>query len=133
MSLELSGLQGHAPIGFMAAVGLLRIAPAGTRLAWHPATQVAELHGIDRDALLAHLLSHMAGRANAPELQLADDVRKFSVSAFRAAYDMAPEPVASWVRAWWRIATSPPPPSNCKHCRTRKALSPGKEPWVSWC
>ena len=102
MSLELAGLQGHTPIGFMAAVGLLRIAPAGTRLAWHTATQVAELHGIDRDALLAHLLSHMAGRANAPELQLADDVRKFSVSAFRAAYDMAPEPVASWVRAWWR-------------------------------
>jgi len=102
MRLELPALQGHTPIGFMAGAGLLRIAPVDTRLSWNPTTQTAELHGMGRDDLLAHLLQHMAGRANAPELRLADDVRKFPVDAFRTAYDQAEEPLASWLRAWWR-------------------------------
>jgi len=102
MPLELPGLQGHTPIGFMAGLGLLRVAPVGTRLCWNQITQAAELHGIEREDLLAHLLQHMTGRANAPELQLADDVRKFEVDTFRAAYEQAEEPLASWIRAWWR-------------------------------
>ncbi len=102
MLLELPALQGHTPIGFMAALGLLRIAPVGTRLSWNQTTQEAQLHGIERDALLAHLLLHMTGRAEAPELQLADDVRKFDVDTFRDSYEQAVEPLASWLRAWWR-------------------------------
>lgn len=102
MKLELPALQGHTPIGFMAGVGLLRTAPVGTRLSWNQTTQTAELHGIGREDLMAHLLQHMTGRAHAPELQLADDVRKFGVDAFRAAYEQADEPLASWLRAWWR-------------------------------
>ena len=102
MPLELTALQGHTPIGFMSAVGLLRIAPAGTRLSWNPASQAAQLHGLERDALLTHLLGHMTGRADSPELQLADDVRKFAAERFRAAYDEAVEPLASWLRTWWR-------------------------------
>ena len=102
MSLELTALQGHTPIGFMAALGLLRIAPGGTRLSWNPASQTAQLHGLERDTLLAHLLSQMTGRADSPELQLADDVRKFSAERFRSAYDEASDPLASWLRAWWR-------------------------------
>jgi len=102
MPLELTPLQGHTPIGFMAALGLLRIAPAGTRLGWNRMTQTAELHGIERDALLAHLLQHMIGRAAAPELQLADDVRKFDVERFRTEYDLATESMADWLRCWWR-------------------------------
>ncbi len=102
MLLELPALQGHTPIGFMAALGLLRIAPVGTRLSWNQTTQAAELHGLQRDPLLTHLLHHMAGRADSAELHLADDVRKLGVDTFRAAYDQADEPLASWLRAWWR-------------------------------
>ena len=102
MLLELPALQGYTPIGFMAGLGLLRVAPLGTRLSWNQSTQTAELHGVGRDALLTHLLQHMTGRAQAPELQLADDVRKFSVNTFRAAYELAEEPLASWIRTWWR-------------------------------
>ena len=100
--LELPALQGHSPIGFMAGVGLLRIAPPGTRLAWNRVTQSAELHGMARQALLEHWLQHMRGRAAAAELHLADDVRKFPVEDFRVAYELADEPLASWLRAWWR-------------------------------
>jgi len=102
MLLELPALQGHTPIGFMAALGLLRVAPLGTRLSWNETTQVAELHGLQRDALLDHLLQHMVGRSDSPELKLADDVRKFDVDTFRKTYDQAEEPLASWMRAWWR-------------------------------
>ena len=102
MLLELPALQGHTPIGFMAGIGLLRIAPEGTKLSWNRQTQSAELHGVERGALLTHLVQHMEGRAAAPELQLADDVRGFSVEKFRAHYEMAEEPLASWMRAWWR-------------------------------
>ncbi len=102
MPLELTALHGHTPIGFMAATGLLRIAPAGTRLGWNRTTQTAELHGPERDALLAHLVQHMAGRAKSPELALADDVRKFEIERFRSLYEDASEPLASWLRCWWR-------------------------------
>lgn len=102
MPLELTALQGQTPIGFMAAVGLLRIAPSGTKLGWNPSSQTAELFGLDREPLFAHLLKHMTGRAESSELQLADDVRGFTQERFRAAYDNAAEPLASWLRAWWR-------------------------------
>ena len=102
MRLELTALHGHTPIGFMAALGLLRIAPSGTRLGWSRVNQTAELQGLTRDALLAHLLQHMTGRAAATELQLADDVRKFDVERFRFEYANADPALASWLRAWWR-------------------------------
>lgn len=102
MPLELNALHGHTPIGFMAALGLLRVSPVGTRLSWNRSTQTAELHGLERDPLLANLLHHMTGRAAASELQLADDVRKFDVERFRAEYEAADEPLANWIRAWWR-------------------------------
>lgn len=102
MLLELPALHGHTPIGFMAALGLLRISPAGIRLGWNRATQTAELYGIERDILIAHLLQVMTGRAASPELQLVDDVRKFDVERFRTEYESATEPLASWLRSWWR-------------------------------
>jgi hypothetical protein len=102
MLLELTALQGHTPIGFMAALGLLRVSPTGTRLSWNRITQTAELHGIEREVLVAHLLQLMTGRAASPELQLADDVRRFDVDRFRTEYDAAAEPLASWLRCWWR-------------------------------
>lgn len=102
MPLELTPLHGHTPIGFMAALGLLRVAPVGTRLAWNRVTQAAELHGPNRESLMDHLLKHMVGRSDAPELKLADDVRKFDRESFRVAYDHAEEPLALWMRSWWR-------------------------------
>lgn len=103
MPLELPPIQGCTPIGFMAAVGLLRVAPVGTQLSWNKVTQMAEVHGdVDREALLDHLVQHMVGRAQSPELQIADDVRRFDVERFRSAYENADEPLASWLRAWWR-------------------------------
>lgn len=102
MQLELTALHGHTPIGFMAALGLLRMLPADTLLSWNPSTQVASLHGLQREAMLAHLLHHMTGRSASAELHLADDVRKFGVDTFRSAYEQADEPLASWMRAWWR-------------------------------
>ena len=102
MPLELCALRGHSPIGFMAAVGLLRVAPAGSRLSWNATTQEAELHGVERAELLDHLLLHMTGRAASPELSFADDVRKIELDKFRAAYESADEPAANWLRAWWR-------------------------------
>ena len=102
MPLELNPMQGHVPVGFMAAVGLLRVAPQGARLSWNPTSQTAELHGVEREAILDHLVAHMAGRHQSSELQIADDVRKFDVEAFRAQYDAADESLAEWLRAWWR-------------------------------
>lgn len=102
MQCDLNALHGHTPIGFMAALGLLRIAPPGTQLSWHPTTQMAQLQGPSREALLDHLLQHMTGRSTSPELLLADDVRKFGADRFRAAYEQADEAEASWLRAWWR-------------------------------
>lgn len=102
MQIELTALHGHTPIGFMAALGLLRILPIGTRLSWNRTTQVAELHGLQRESLLEHLMQHMDGRSTSAELKLADDVRKFSVEAFRSAYEQADESQAYWMRAWWR-------------------------------
>ncbi len=102
MPLELTPMQGYTPIGFLAALGLLRVSPPGTKLSWNRTTQTAELHGTEREALLQHLLAHMTGRATSPELQLADDVRKFDVERFRSEYEQADDQLASWIRAWWR-------------------------------
>lgn len=102
MQLELSALHGHTPIGFMAALGLLRVLPSGTLLSWNSSTQVACLHGQQRQTLLEHLRQHMTGRSASAELHLADDVRKYAVDTFRSEYERAEEPLASWMRAWWR-------------------------------
>ena len=102
MQLELTGLLGHSPIGFMAATGLLRIAPAGTWLSWNRSSQLAQLHGLDRETLLKHLLQHMEGRANCAELRLSDDARSYPLEHYRAAYDQADAGLARWMRAWWR-------------------------------
>lgn len=102
MQLELSALHGHTPIGFMAALGLLRVLPTGALLSWNPSTQVAYLDGLQRETLLEHLRLHMTGRSASAELHLADDVRKYAVDTFRSEYERAEEPLASWMRAWWR-------------------------------
>lgn len=63
--IELKGIPGNSPIGFMAALGLLRVLGEDrelpVRLSWDHATP--RLHGLeDRDELLEHLSAQMQGR-----------------------------------------------------------------------
>lgn len=67
--VELTGLSIASPIGFMAALGLVRVCAqeggAAVRLSW-PGSH-ARLHGLDTAGLLALLEQHMRGRSMAPE------------------------------------------------------------------
>lgn len=102
MALELPSIVGNTPVGFMAALGLLRVAPHGVRLRWLPSTQSALLSGIDRESLLKHLVARMRGRANSPELQLADDVRGMTLERYREIVANSNDETLAWVRAFWR-------------------------------
>lgn len=102
MPLDLPALRGMQPIGFMAAVGLLRIAPARCRLGWRPETQAAFVEDVDRNSLLEHLVAHMRGRSASAELQLTADVRKFKAEDYRAASAGASPESIEWLRSWWR-------------------------------
>jgi len=100
--MELTGLAGNTPIGFMAAVGLARIAPPGCRLSWHPVTQIAQFDGIALDALLDHLVAHMRNRSASRELQLADCARGMTFERYREIVTSERPEVLDWARAWWR-------------------------------
>lgn len=102
MRLELPALRGYLPVGFMAGLGLARLLPPTCRLGWEARTQTAYVDGIERDALLDLLCAHMVGRAQSPELAIADDVRKFPLERFRALADSADANTLAWVRSWWR-------------------------------
>lgn len=71
-TVELTGLPIASPIGFMAALGLLRTCAQDhgrpVRLSW--SASHARLHGIEAVALEALVAEHMRGRARAPEFQL---------------------------------------------------------------
>ncbi|CAD5374843.1 conserved hypothetical protein [Rubrivivax sp. A210] len=68
-SVDLTGLVGSSPIGFMAALGLLRVCVqdhgVDLRLNWEQGH--ARLHGLGREELFDLLKRHMKGRAAAPE------------------------------------------------------------------
>lgn len=102
MRLDLPGLQAYLPVGFMAGLGLLRLLPPGCRLGWEARGQTAFVDGIGRDALLDALAVHMAGRAAAPELAIADDVRRFPLERFRECAATADDATLAWMRSWWR-------------------------------
>lgn len=71
--VKLPGLQVGNPVGFMAALGLLRILNEDhgleVTLAWQDGH--AMLGGIDEDGLLTLLNQHMRGRSRAPEFNFA--------------------------------------------------------------
>lgn len=104
MTLALAALSGDTPVAFMAALGLLELAPEGCRLHWEPTTQGARLTGIEADALLDHLVATMRGRSAAPELALTEkgDVRGLSLEQYRAMVAAADRLTLSWIRCWWR-------------------------------
>lgn len=99
--LELTGLPVGSPIGFMAALGLLRVLVQDcgfpVRLSWHGGH--ACLLGIDRAAVLAALKDHMAGRSKAPEFNFevaAGEGRRAPVQHLRT---LTPEDYAQAVQA----------------------------------
>lgn len=67
--VELTGLSISSPIGFMAALGLLRVCAQDrgldVRLSWSPSH--ARLHGLAAGSLAQLLAEHMRGRSKAPE------------------------------------------------------------------
>ena len=67
--VELTGLPISSPIGFMAALGLLRVCAQDhgldVRLSWSQSH--ARLHGVAAGSLVQLLAEHMRGRSNAPE------------------------------------------------------------------
>lgn len=75
--LELTGLPASSPMGFMAAIGLLRVCARDHRqavaLSWNDSH--ARLHGMARADLVELLCGHMRGRWSAPEFnfQVTDD------------------------------------------------------------
>jgi hypothetical protein len=70
-TLDLTGLPAASPIGFMAAIGLLRVLAQDhgllVALSWHAGR--ARLHGSRADEVRETLHRHMSGRIDAPEFQ----------------------------------------------------------------
>jgi hypothetical protein len=71
--VKLTGIQVGSPVGFMAALGLLRVLnedhSLDVTLAWRSGHAI--LGGIDEDALLTRLNEHMSGRSRALEFNFA--------------------------------------------------------------
>jgi len=112
MKLSLTGLRADMPVGFMAGLGLIRVAPAGTRLSWNSRTHCAELHGVDREQLFDHLLGHMTGRSQSRELHLRDDVRGLEADEYAEIVAAADDKALAWVRALWREDGDEVKPTN---------------------
>lgn len=102
MSLTLTALRGDMPVGFMAAVGLIRIAPPEAKLSWDPDTCLARIDNVDREVLLDHLVEAMRGRSRRADLNLADDVRKLALDRYREIVATSDADTLRWVRAYWR-------------------------------
>ena len=110
--ISLPGLRYDMPVGFMAGLGLIRISPQRARLSWNPETFCAELHGVDREELLDHMLLHMTGRSQSRELHLRDDVRKLDVDTYRGWVTSESDETLAWVRALWREDGDTMTPTN---------------------
>ncbi len=86
-TVELPGLLAHSPIGFMAALGLLRVLSEDhrldVRLGWRGGHAV--LQGIDRGELIQVLQTHMAGRHRAPEWNWRDTTKRVTPEEFQGA------------------------------------------------
>lgn len=90
--IELPGLNGASPIGFLAALGMLRVLVEDrghvVRLAWRDGRAV--LDGLDSvDAVLDELTANMVGRAEAIEFAWADTTRNVTPEQYRLAVECA--------------------------------------------
>ncbi|WP_435103729.1 type I-G CRISPR-associated protein, Cas3-extension family [Arhodomonas sp. AD133] len=100
--IELDGLPGTTPIGFMATLGLLRVLGEDqglpVRLSWDQAKP--RLHGLaDREDLLSVLVTHMQGRHNDFEWNWADTAKGVTPENYSLACDEAAHRASSPRRA----------------------------------
>lgn len=107
--IELEGIPGTTPIGYMAALGLLRVLGEDqgldVRLSWNHATP--RLHGLDdREMLVEALTDHMQGRHTAYEWNWAKTAKGIMPDTFaracREANEQAerPERALMFLAAW---------------------------------
>lgn len=84
---ELHGLNAGSPIGFLAALGMLRVLASDcgleARIGWRHGHAVID--GIDPDTAIEQLFANMAGRAQSPEFNWADTPRKVTPESYRSA------------------------------------------------
>ena len=99
--LELTGLSVGSPIGFMAALGLLRVLGQDlglpVRLSWQGGH--ACLHGADRAAVVEALRGHMAGRSRAPEFNFEVDAGQGLRAPVQHLRNLTPDDYARAVEA----------------------------------
>ncbi len=85
--IELPGLSGASPIGFLAALGMLRVLVEDrgrdARLAWRHGRAVLE--GLELTDAIDELAANMAGRGDALEFTWADTTRGVTPEQYRAA------------------------------------------------
>jgi len=84
---DLMGLTASSPIGFMAALGMLRVLAADRgcdiRLGWRNGHAVID--GMDTQSAVSELFLNMGGRAGAPEFSWADSPRNVKPRVYRLA------------------------------------------------
>jgi hypothetical protein len=82
---DLPGLNASTPIGFLAALGMLRVLTSdrglNVRFGWRNSHAVIE--GIDPDTAMEQLAANMDGRAQAPEFTWSDTTRKVPPDLYR--------------------------------------------------
>jgi len=86
-SHDLYGLNAGSPIGFLAALGMLRVLASDcgleVRIGWRNGHAVID--GIDPDTAIEQLFANMAERAQSPEFNWADTPRKVTPEVYRTA------------------------------------------------
>jgi len=101
---DLPGMCAASPIGFMAALGMLRILSddrrQDVRLAWRHGHAV--LDGIDLEAAISEIADNMKDRHRSPEFNWTDSLRGVSRETFRnACADMRGDERALGFMAGW--------------------------------
>jgi CRISPR-associated endonuclease/helicase Cas3 len=86
---DLKGLTYRSPIGYMAALGMLRVLTQdrgiGVRLGWRNGHAVID--GIEPDSAIDELAANMDGRGQDPEFSWADTPKKVTPEVYRGACD----------------------------------------------
>jgi len=85
--IDLKGFAASTPIGFMAALGTLRVLASDRkldiRLGWRKGHAVVQ--GADIDKVVTEIMENMVGRDKAPELNWTDSLRKINDEVYRVA------------------------------------------------
>ncbi|MCF8146203.1 MAG: hypothetical protein K9N21_20030 [Deltaproteobacteria bacterium] len=84
---DLPGMSAASPIGFLAALGMLRVlardCQLDVRLAWRDGHAVVD--GIDPDTAISEITHNMAGRSQSPEFTWTDSLRGVPPESYRNA------------------------------------------------